>query len=343
MTLRVLQAMSGTATGGAEAFFERLAIALHRAGLEQRLLIRKNAERAARLKAAGLAVVELGFRGPLDLLTRRRFAREIAAYKPKVVLTWMNRASAACPKSDGAFVHAARLGGYYNLKYYKRARHLIGNTKGIRDYLLRQGWPPAQAHCLPNFVDGKEVAPALRSSFDTPKDAPVVLAMGRLHRNKAFDTLLDAIKGVPGAYLWLAGSGALERDLKTQAARLGIADSVRFLGWREDGPALLAACDVFVCPSRIEPLGNVVLEAWAAGKPVVATASAGPLEIMKDGESGLLVPIEDAPALAAAIRRVLDNRGLAMRLASGGRKAFQDEFTEAAVVARYLDFFRSIA
>lgn len=343
MTLRVLQAMAGARTGGAEAFFERLAVALHRAGLAQRILLRREPERAGRLRAAGLDVVELGFRGPLDLLTRRRFAREIAAFKPRVVLTWMNRATAACPKSDGTFVHAARLGGYYKLKYYKRAKHLIGNTRGIRDYLLREGWPPAEAHYLPNFADGAQAVPIERASVDTPKDARVVLAMGRLHANKAFDVLLEAMAGLPDVYLWLAGTGPLEGALKAEAKRLGIAARTRFLGWRRDGPALLAAADVFVCPSRIEPLGNVVLEAWAAGKPVVAAQAAGPLEIMQHEESGLIVPIDDAAELGRAIGRVLDNRGLAIRLASGGRKAFQEEFTEAAVVARYLDFFRSIA
>lgn len=343
MTLRVVQAMAGARTGGAEAFFERLVVALHRAGLEQRILIRRDDERATRLREAGLDVVELGFRGPLDLLTRRRFAHAVADFGPRVVLTWMNRATAACPRSDGRFVHAARLGGYYKLKYYRRATHLIGNTRGIRDYLVREGWAAERAHYLPNFVDAAVAQPVARADMETPNGVPLVLAMGRLHENKAFDVLIDALARLPGVHLWIAGAGPLESALKKQAARLGLDQRIRFLGWRRDGAALLAACDFFVCPSRIEPLGNVVLEAWAAGKPVIAAAAAGPVEIMTDGRSGLLAPIDDAKALAAAIRRAIDDPALARRLAAGGRQAFEAEFTESAVVARYLDFFRSLA
>jgi glycosyltransferase involved in cell wall biosynthesis len=343
MSLRVIQAMAGADAGGAEAFFERLVVALGRAGLEQRVLIRRNAERAARLRAAGMEVDELGFRGPLDLLTRRAFAKAIARFEPRIVMTWMNRATAACPRPEGRFVHVARLGGYYKLKYYRRATHLVGNTKGIRDYLLGAGWPPERAHYLPNFADAAPAAPIGRATVGTPVGAPLLLAMGRLHENKAFDVLLDALARLPGVHLWLAGTGRLDGALKAQAERLGIQDRVRFLGWRADGSALRAACDVFVCPSRIEPLGNVVLEAWAAGKPVVAAVAAGPVEIMTDEKSGLLVPIDDADALAAAIRRILDDPALARRLAAGGSAAYGAEFAEPAVVARYLDFFRSIA
>ncbi|MBM3555209.1 MAG: glycosyltransferase [Alphaproteobacteria bacterium] len=343
MTPRLLQAMSGAAQGGAEAFFERLAIALHRAGIAQRLLIRRDAERAARLRGAGLDVVELGFRGPLDLVTRHRFGREIRGFRPGVVLTWMNRASAACPRSDGSFIHAARLGGYYKLKYYRRASHLIGNTKGIRDYLIGQGWPAARAHYIPNFVDAASATAISRAEFDTPADVPLVLGLGRLHRNKAFDVLIEAVARLPRAHLWLAGAGPLENELKSRAATAGIASRTHFLGWRRDVAALLATCDVFVCSSRVEPLGNVVLEAWAAKRPVIAAAAEGPREIMVDGASGLLVPIDDAPALAAAIDRVLADTAFAARLASGGKDAYDAEFTEAAVVKRYLDFFQAIA
>jgi len=343
MSLRVLQAMAGADAGGAEAFFERLVVALHRAGLDQRLLIRRNAGRAARLRGSGLRVDELGFRGPLDLMARRAFAKAVEAFKPQIVMTWMNRATAACPKPDGRFVHVARLGGYYKLKYYRRATHLVGNTKGIRDYLIREGWPTERTHYLPNFVDAAPAAPVARASLGTPEGVPLLLAMGRLHQNKAFDVLLDALARLPGAHLWLAGIGPFDGALKAQAKRLDIEDRVKFLGWRRDGGALLAACDVFVCPSRIEPLGNVVLEAWAAGKPVVAAAAAGPVEIMTPERSGLIVPIDDAPALAAAIRRLLDDPALGARLGKGGRAAYDAEFAEATVVSRYLAFFRSVA
>lgn len=339
--MRVLQAMAGARHGGAEAFFVRLCLALRRAGLTQRLLIRSEPSRAATLRAGGLDPVEVRFGGPLDLASRRAFRAEVDRFRPDVVLTWMSRATAACPR--GAFVHAARLGGYYNLKYYRRADHLIGNTRDICEHAMRSGWPPERVHYLPNFVDAARAAPASRAQYDTPDGAPLLLALGRLHPNKAFDVLLDALADLPGVWLWLFGEGPLRAELQRRAERLGVAHRVRMPGWTPAPGPLYAAADVVVVPSRLEPLGNVVIEAWAQEKPVVAASSVGPAALIRDGVSGVLAPPNDAGALAGALRRVLESRELAAELAAGGRKAYEAEFTEAAVVRRYLAFFAEVA
>ena len=95
-------------------------------------------------------------------------------------------------------------------------------------------------------------------------------------------------------------------------------------------------------PSRREPLGNVILEGWAQAKPVIAAASAGPGELIGDGETGLLVPVDDAHALAAAIDRLRRDPALAAALAAAGHGAYQAGFTEDAVVRRWIDFFARI-
>jgi glycosyltransferase involved in cell wall biosynthesis len=337
----LLQAMAGAPHGGAEAFFVRLAIALQRAGQSQRVLIRRDPERTEALRRGGVEVEELGFAGRLDFATRLGFRRAVAHYRPEVVLTWMNRATLLCPR--GEFVHVARLGGYYDLKYYRRCDHLIGNTADIVAYLVQQGWPRERAHYLPNFVSAAAAPPVPRADLATPESAKLVLALGRLHANKGFDTLLSALVEVPGAYLWLAGEGDLRDTLARQARLLGLEPRLRFLGWRDDTAALLAAADVLVCPSRREPLGNVVIEAWAAGVPVVATASEGPRALIADDQTGRLVPIDDAHALANAIRAVLDDRALAARLGEAGRAAYEAEYSEARVVTLYRDFLESVA
>jgi glycosyltransferase involved in cell wall biosynthesis len=339
--MRLLQAMAGARHGGAEAFFVRLAGALARAGQEQRVLIRRDPDRAAALRQAGIAPTELPFRGTLDLATRWRFRRAVAEFRPAIVLTWMNRATQACPRGD--FVHVARLGGYYDLKYYRRCDHLIGNTRDIVAYVQRQGWPAERAHYLPNFTACSDAAPVARSALATPPEVPLALALGRLHVNKGFDVLLAALARAPRLHLWLAGEGDLRATLELQAEALGIAERVRFLGWRDDIPALLAAADFLVCPSRHEPLGNVVIEAWAAGLPVIATASEGPRALIADGESGLLVPVDDAKALADAMLRLTQDSGLRARLAGAGRAAHAAEYSEPRVVGLYRDFFARVA
>jgi len=339
--MRVLQVMAGARVGGAEAFFERLVIALGRAGLQQRAVIRKHGERAARLEAGGVPAVQAPYRRRLDFTTRRVLAREMAAFRPDLTLSWMSRAAALVPR--GAAPHVARLGGYYDLKAYRGCDHLIGNTRDIVDHILARGWPAERVHYLPNFVEAKRHPAQARAALETPEDVPLLLALGRLHANKAFDVLLRALASLPEAWLWLAGAGPEERRLRRLARALGVQERVRFLGWRSDVPALLAVCDILVCPSRHEPLGNVVLEGWAQARPVVAAAAQGPGALISDGETGLLVPTDDPPALAQALLRMIGDPALRERLAAKGRAAYEAEFTEATVVGRYLELFEALS
>ncbi len=338
--------MAGAEHGGAEAFYIRLCVALAKTGLEQHAVIRRHAGRSAALRDAGVATTELAFGGFLDRVTTKRLRAEIEAFQPQIVLTWMNRATHFCPAKSTvghAFVHAARLGGYYNLKYYRGCDHLVVNTRGIAAYLTGRGWAEDRVHYLPNFVAAEDSAAQRRSDLDTPEDAPLLLALGRLHRNKAFDVLLEALARLPECYLWLAGVGPEDGRLRGQAEALGVAGRVRFLGWREDTASLYEAADIFVCPSRHEPLGNVIIEAWSHRLAVVAARAAGPEELIADGRSGILVPLEDAGALTAGIRDVLSDDALRIALAAQGRKAFETTYTEVAVVERYRALFDTLA
>jgi glycosyltransferase involved in cell wall biosynthesis len=338
--MRIMQVMAGAHKGGAESFFTRLVPALERRSVTQEIIIRQDTCRATELREHGIEPIQFRFGGPLDCMTGHRLRRAITSFEPDILLSWMNRATQFCPVGD--YIFAARLGGYYKLNSYRRCDHLVGNTKSICDYLVQEGWPRSRTWYLPNFVDATEAPPIPRKSLDTPEDAPLLLALGRLHVNKAFNVLLEALGQLPETYLWLAGEGPLRQSLEAQATQLGIADRVRFLGWRMDVPSLFAACDLFVCPSRHEPLGNVIIESWAQRRPLVATQSQGPRALVADGETGLLVPIDDAPGLAAAITRVLTEAELAESLVSQGRLAYEADFTEAAVVSGYMNFFESV-
>ena len=338
---KLVQIMAGARHGGAEVFFTRLAIGLQNAGEDQHLLIRRDPARAARLRDAGVRLREFRFGGPLDIMTRIGIRRELGRLDPRIVLTWMNRATSLTPK--GNYTLAARLGGYYDLKYYRHCDHLIGNTRDIVAYLRKNGWPDDRSHYLPNFVDATRVAAASRAELATPDDAPLLLALGRLHPVKGFDVLLAALESVPGAYLWLAGAGPERPRLDHQARALGISERVRFLGWREDTAALLAAADLLVCPSRHEPLGNVVIEAWAHGVAVIATDAEGPRELIRPGIDGLLVPRDNADALAQMIRLLLADPVARDALAQAGYESYSRQFSERTVIAAYQGFFDRLA
>ena len=334
---RVAHIMAGAVHGGAELFFERLCLAQAAAGDAVLPVIRRNRARAALLQAAGMAPVELGFGTALDVLTRPRIAYALRRFAPRVAVAWMSRAAMHLPRGD--WVNVGRLGGYYDLRYYKRCQHLVGNTQGIVAWLRAQGWDAGRAHYLPNFVDDfADVAPAA----DIPAGRPLLLGLGRLHVDKGFDTLIRALALLPGVGLAIAGTGPEEAALRGLAAREGVADRVVFLGWRRDVGALLRATDVFVCSSRVEPLGNMVIEAWSARRPVVAVAADGPRELIRGGVDGVMVAHEDPKALAACIARVLEDRDLAVRLSQAGRARFEGEFAAPTVLAQWRNFLGTV-
>lgn len=156
-----------------------------------------------------------------------------------------------------------------------------------------------------------------------PADGPVVGNVARLSEQKGHRYLLEAVPLVlerhPSARFALVGDGELRGELEALAESLGVAGHVEFLGRRDDVPELLATFDVFALPSLFEGLCLAVIEAQAAGVPVVATPVGGIRETVVDGETGLLVPPRDAAALAAAIVRLLDGPEEAARLAASAR------------------------
>ena len=302
--------------------------------------MRPHHEPMSQLNAAGIQCYPAGFGGLLDFGTAATFRRVVRDFDPQIVLTYMSRASRHCPK--GQFVHLARLGGYYDMKYYRGCDHLVCISPDLVEHCVRKGFPRDRIHLIPNFIEDRAVAPVDRSDLSTPADAPLVFALGRLHENKAFDTLLQAMARVPQAYLWLAGDGPLKAALMDQRRDLGIIDRVRFLGWQRDPAPYFAAADLFVVPSRHEPLGSVVLEGWMHRLPMVAAASQGPNFLVRDGADGLLVPIDDAAAMALALKRLIDEPWLARQLAENGRRRYEEEFTEATAVERYLRLFDAV-
>jgi len=333
--------MAGAPAGGAELFFERLTGALLHAGDTVLPVIRRDSARAARLRAAGASPVELAFGNPLDLLTGPRLAAMLRQFGPQVAVAWMSRAARFAPR--GPWVLVGRLGGFYDLAYFQRCDHLAGNTHGIVEWMADQGWPAERVHYLPNFVpDLAGTPPAPRSSLGVPESALMVLALGRLHQDKAFDVLIRALSRLPHVHLVIAGDGPERARLTRLAQKQDASSRLHLLGWRNDTGALLAAADVLACPSRIEPLGNVVLEAWSARRPVVATSVHGPSELITPNQTGLLIPTEDPTSLADALASVLEDKSQAATLAEAGRARYEACFAEAPVVALWRRFLASV-
>lgn len=338
----VVQALAGAPFGGAENFYTRLVCALAEAPeLRQVAFTRQNPQREASLRAAGVPVQTFRFGGPLNLYDRWRYRHALKRLAPDVVLTYMNRASGLTPAGDYQLM--CRLGHYYDLKYYRHADHWIGITRGLCDHLVRGGMPADRVHQIPNFAAETDPQPLPRADFDTPGGVPLLLAAGRLHRNKAFDILLQALAALPDAWLWLAGDGPEREALEKQVLELGLGERVRFLGWRDDVGALMRSADLFICPSRHEGLGSIVVESWYHRCPIVATRSQGPGELIEDQRTGLLTPVDEVAPLVSAISSLLQDPAAARQLADNAHHHYQAHYSRAHISRQYVQLLQHVA
>ncbi len=178
-------------------------------------------------------------------------------------------------------------------------------------------------------IPGARVA-AARDSLGAPPGAPLLVAAGRLHEQKRFDVLLEAFaavrRGAPAARLAVVGTGSLRGELEARAAALGVADGVLFAGFRADVPDVLAAADVFVLSSDDEGLPMVVIEAMAAGRPVVATRVGAVEDLVEDGVTGCIVPRRDPTALAEALSGLLRDAAAARAMGEAGRARVRERY-----------------
>ncbi len=188
-----------------------------------------------------------------------------------------------------------------------------------------------------------------RAHLGLPDDGPIVSFVGKLVPRKGVDTLIEAM-GIlgrrPGGapLLVAAGVGELREGLEARARELGVGDRVRFPGKvpHDDVGWWMSAGDVFVLPSLSEGLPTVVCEAMNCGRPVVATAVDGTPEIVRDGETGILIPTGDAPALAAALARVLDHPEVAARMSAAALRIGRAEYTWAANARRMTGIYEEM-
>lgn len=227
----------------------------------------------------------------------------------------------------------------------------IAISESVRTFAIqRMGFAPDQVEVLPNPLAegsfgaaGVDSMGSVRQRHGIPASAKVVGAVTRFHSVKGIHHLIEAfatvLDQVPAAYLLLVGEGPDKSRLMALANSLGIQERVVFAGYREDVRSYYEAFDVSAIPSLEEGFGNVAVEAMATGIPVVASDLGGLGEIITDGETGLLVPAADPPALAGALLRILRDARFADHLAQGGRRR-ADDYSFDSYLARLIEIYR---
>jgi glycosyltransferase involved in cell wall biosynthesis len=317
------------------------------------------------LRDAGIPVTLIGKRLKADPLALARLVRFMRSRHFDIVQTWIFAANVygrlAARRAKVPVVVTAEMAVdlwksrtqlAIDRKLAGWTDRVVGNSRAVADFYREQaGIAPGKLAVIPSGIGDEEpptVDPlATRAALGVPPGSPLVLFAGRLAEQKAVADLIraaDLLQHLRPDLTWLiAGDGPLRDQLEEMAVAFELGHRVRFLGHREDVPALLAAADLLVLPSRYEGLPNVVLEAMRFRKPVVATAAPGTTEVVADGETGLLVPIGKPPALAQAVRTVIDDPALGSRLGAAGRARVEAEFRAATMVERFAALYEDLA
>ncbi len=221
---------------------------------------------------------------------------------------------------------------------FARAHAITCGSNYLREQLLSLGVVDAsRVRVVPMPVNPLfEIAAFRFQTLDR-----TILTVARLTTQKSIDTLIEAIALVPTARLKIIGEGPARPSLEQHTRALNLQDRVEFLGAlpQTELPKHYAACAAFVLPSIREGMGLVLAEALLCGAPVIATNSGGVTDMVRDGETGLLVPERDARALANAIEKILNDRALAQRLAQAGAKFVRAHYTAERVAAQFAEIY----
>ncbi len=314
---------------------------------------------AHELQKAGIPVMCLGATRWNQLLAILRLVRKLEQFRPAILQSFLFHANLACRI-------AGRLAGVWRIVSgirvaEKRSRFrlridrwtnglVLANvcvSQAVADFSVAQsGLSQQKIVVIPNGVDIARFAsavPADLTALAIPRGSQVLLTIGRLDRQKGLSTLIEAAAIVApkfgNTHFLLVGEGSQRAEIENLIREKGLVERVHLAGWRTDVPELLAAGTALVLSSLWEGMPNVVLEAMAAGLPVVTTRVEGTSELVIEGQTGLLVPPQSPAELAAAIETILSNPAQAKSMGQLGRERAATEFSWDKMVNRYSELY----
>jgi glycosyltransferase involved in cell wall biosynthesis len=353
--------------GGAERALMQIVTRLDRDRWEPRVFsLAGRGPLTARFEEAEIPIFDCGAKAasnPLDIWRAySSLKRELTPWQPQIVQTFLFHANllgrlaawrAGVPHVLSG-IRVADRRGRLRLRLDRWTERFVEKhvcvSRAAADFSTKEsGLNPAKVVVIPNGVDlaaFRNAEPADLAKFGVPAGAKVVLSVGRLDPQKDPLTLLAAFEQVAqqveNSHLLFVGNGPLEGEIRTRIAASKLGERIHLTGWQRDVPGLLKAADVFALASRFEGMPNAVLEAGAAGVPVVATAAEGVSEILENGRSGWLVGIGDVSKMAASIAEALTNSGEASVRACRLQSVVAEQFTWDSVVSEYALLYSSL-
>ena len=233
------------------------------------------------------------------------------------------------------------------------AASVIAVSDALRtDYLRGGGLSPDKVTAVHNGIelarfqqDRNECRQRITSEFGIPAGAPLAVTVSVLRPGKGVEVLLDSVKTVlervPDAWFLIVGDGAMRAEWTALSARNGVSHRIRWAGYRKDVESLLAGCDLLVHPSLADAFPTVLLEAMAAGLPIVATDVGGIPEIVESEKTGRLVPAGDATALATEVAKLLNDAPARARMSEKARHVAMERFSTEAWITRLEAVYRA--
>jgi glycosyltransferase involved in cell wall biosynthesis len=318
---------------------------------------------ATELAAAGIPVTILGKRFKCDPVAWWRLRTFLKRWQPDVLHTWLFAANSYGRLAAGRnarypiivserCVDSWKSGWqlWLDRKLVGRTARLVGNSKGVADFYRTNGMPEEKLAVVHNGIDlpavSAEARASLRSELGISAESHVVGFVGRLARQKRVMDLIwafELIRVIHGEVVFVIAGDGPERDqLEHFAHSLGNQRRVIFLGHRDDAQRLLPALDVFWLASDFEGLSNSIMEAMAAGLPVVASDILPNRELVVHGETGYLAPVGDRVAFAQLAERLLVDPALASQFGSAGRERIASNFSIARMVDSYARIYRDV-
>lgn len=353
------QVVHSLAVGGTEMLAVRLGMGLLPRYASRMICLDESGPLADRLTAAGLPVDVLGRMPGWDRACARRMRRLQRSLPPAAVIAHQFTPFFYAAWGRGlrrrpplAFVEHGRFHPdrpslarrVFHLVMLRRRDRVVAVGQAVRQALIRnEGIPARRIRVIYNgipverFRRDEEARRRLRAAWGLSPGDFVVLQVARLDRMKDHPTAIRAAHRLRTENLrWLfVGDGPERPTIESEIARLGLQDRVQLLGERQDIPELLSAADAFVLTSISEGIPVTVLEAMAAGLPVAATRVGGLPELIREGETGLLVAPSDPEAVAQALRVMMADRDRAAAWGRAGRKLAEDRFSESRMHAEY--------